>query len=68
VYFAASIWPFMGVFIHALNARTGKVIWTNDGDGSLYMKQPHNADSFAAVAPQGPLVIAGDKLLIPGGR
>src|SRR5207253_2459499 len=40
VYFAASIWPFMGIFIHALDARTGEPIWTNDGDGSLYIKQP----------------------------
>jgi outer membrane protein assembly factor BamB len=68
LYFAASIWPFMGVFIHALDARTGEVVWTNDGDGCTYMKQPHNADSFAGVAPQGPLVVAGDRLLIPGGR
>ena len=68
VYFAASIWPFMGVFIHALDARTGQVRWTNDGDGSIYMKQPHNTDSFAGVAPQGPLAVAGKRLLIPGGR
>src|SRR5438477_611692 len=68
VYFAASIWPFMGIFIHALDARTGNVIWTNDGDGSTYMQQPHNTDSFAGVAPQGALVVAGDRLLVPGGR
>ena len=68
VYFAASIWPFMGIFIHALDARTGKVVWTNEGDGSLYMRQPHNSDSFAGVAPQGPLAVIGDRLLIPGGR
>ena len=53
VYFAASIWPFMGVFIHALDASTGEVRWTNDGDGSIYIKQPHNTDSFAGVAPAG---------------
>jgi outer membrane protein assembly factor BamB len=68
VYFAASIWPFMGVFIHALDARTGSVLWTNSGDGAIFMKQPHMADSFAGVAPQGAFVIVGDKLLIPGGR
>jgi outer membrane protein assembly factor BamB len=68
VYVAAGIWPFMGIFLHALDARTGEVVWTNDGDGSIYIKQPHNADSFAGVAPQGPLVAIGDKLLIPGGR
>jgi outer membrane protein assembly factor BamB len=68
VYFAASIWPFMGIFIHAVDARTGQAIWTNDGDGSLYMTQPHHADSFGSIAPQGPLVVIGDKLLVPGGR
>ncbi len=68
IYFAASIWPFMGIFIHALDARTGKAIWTNDGDGSIYMKQPHSSDSFAGIAPQGPMALIGDKLLISGGR
>lgn len=68
VYFAASIWPFMGTFIHALDAQTGNVIWTNDGEGSIYIKQPHNSDSFAGVAPQGPLAVSGDYLLVPSGR
>src|SRR6266542_3671836 len=68
VYFAAGIWPFMGIFLHALDVHTGRVIWTNDGDGSLYIKQPHNADAFAGVAPQGALAISGDRLLVPGGR
>jgi outer membrane protein assembly factor BamB len=68
VYFAASVWPFMGVFIHCLDARTGEPVWTNDGDGSIYIKQPHQADAFAGVAPQGHFVVAGGRLLIPGGR
>ena len=68
LYFAASIWPFMGVFIHAVEPETGRVLWTNDGDGSTYMKQPHSTDAFASVAPQGPLAVDGDHLLIPGGR
>ncbi len=68
VYFAAGIWPFMGVFLRALDARTGAVHWTNDGDGSIYIKQPHGVDSFAGVAPQGRLTAVGDRLLVPGGR
>ena len=68
VYFAASIWPFMGIFIYALDAKTGKIIWNNDSNGSHYILQPHNAPSFAGVAPQGAFVVAGDKLLVPGGR
>jgi outer membrane protein assembly factor BamB len=68
VYFAAGIWPFMGVFLHAVDATTGKAIWTNDGDGSTYTVQPHHAGSFGGIAPQGTLAIAGDKLLVPNGR
>jgi outer membrane protein assembly factor BamB len=68
VYFAAGIWPFMGIFLHCLDARTGTVVWTTDGDGPTYMKQPHQTDSFAGVAPQGTLMVSGDRLLIPGGR
>jgi outer membrane protein assembly factor BamB len=68
VYFAAGIWPFMGVFLHALDARTGEPRWCNSGDGSTYIKQPHHTDAFAGLAPQGSLVLAGDRLLVPGGR
>ncbi len=68
LYFAAGIWPFMGVFIYALDAETGEEIWRNDSSGSQYMKQPHNSPSYAGVAPQGAFVVAGDKLLVPGGR
>jgi outer membrane protein assembly factor BamB len=68
IYFAAGIWPFMGIFLHALDAESDKVVWTNDGDGSMYIKQPHNSDSFAGVAPQGPLVAVANRLLVPGGR
>lgn len=68
VYFAASIWPFMGTFIYAVDAETGKVAWVNDGTGAQFIKQPHNAPSFAGVAPQGALVATKDVLLVPGGR
>ena len=68
VYFAAGIWPFMGIFLHALDAKTGEVVWTNDGDGALFIKQPHQADAFAGVAPQGELAVVGDYLLVPSGR
>lgn len=68
VYFAASIWPFMGTFIYAVDARTGQVRWCNDSTGDQYQKQPHAAPSFGGVAPQGQLAVAGDLLLVPGGR
>jgi outer membrane protein assembly factor BamB len=68
VFFAASIWPFMGTFLYSLDAETGKVVWVNDGTGADFIKQPHSASSFAGVAPQGALVATKDTLLVPGGR
>jgi outer membrane protein assembly factor BamB len=68
VYYAAGIWPFMGIFLHALDAESGRVIWTTDGDGPGWQKQPHNTEAFAGVAPQGCLVVAGERLIVPGGR
>lgn len=69
VYFAAGIWPFMGVFLHALDAKTGKLEWMNDGSGQLFMQSPHSgAWAFNAVAPQGYMVVAGDTLIVPNGR
>ena len=68
IYFAASIWPFMGTFLYSLDAATGKVVWVNDGTGADFIKQPHSASSFAGVAPQGALVATDSQLLVPGGR
>ncbi len=68
IYFGASIWPFMGTFIHALDAETGKVVWTNSGSGSVYVQQQHYSPAFAGVAPQGYMAATKDKLLVSGGR
>lgn len=68
VFFTASIWPFMGTFIYALDAETGSVVWVNDGTGADFIKQPHSASAFAGVAPQGVLVATAETLLVPGGR
>lgn len=68
LHFATSIWPFMGVFIYALDAETGEIRWVNDSTGASYIKQPHSAPSFAGVAPQGMLVATDQHLIVPGGR
>lgn len=68
LHFATSIWPFMGVFIYALDAETGELNWVNDSTGASYIKQPHSAPSFAGVAPQGMLVATDKHLIVPGGR
>lgn len=68
VYFASSIWPFMGVFVHAVDATTGKVVWSNGGTGSMYIPQQHDRPAFAGISPQGYLVATEDRLLVAGGQ
>ncbi|MCF6312833.1 MAG: PQQ-binding-like beta-propeller repeat protein [Verrucomicrobiales bacterium] len=69
LYFGASIWPFMGIFIRAVDPETGEVLWTNSGDGTNYINQPHGgAVAFSGLVPQGHLAASGNELVVPGGR
>jgi outer membrane protein assembly factor BamB len=68
LFFAASIWSFMGIFIHAVDPESGEIVWTNSGDGTNWTTQPHSTPSFAGVVPQGHLAAAGGNLVVPGGR
>ena len=68
VYFTASIWPFMGIFIHAIDAESGESVWVNSETGSRWVTHPHGAPSFGSIVPQGYLAVAGNSLLVPGGR
>lgn len=68
IFFAAGIWPFMGVFVYALDAETGRVVWSNDTLGAMYRLRPHYSPAFSGLAPQGYLAVAGDLLLVPNGR
>ncbi|MFP6762483.1 MAG: PQQ-binding-like beta-propeller repeat protein, partial [Planctomycetaceae bacterium] len=68
VCFAAGIWPSMGVFIRAVDAQSGKILWTNSTTGSKFVRHPHGADAFGSISPQGCLSISGNNLIVPGGR
>lgn len=69
VYYAAGIWPSDGVFLHALDVRTGQVLWTNDSTGRMYMPQPHGgANAHSGVTPQGYLLATEERLFVPTGR
>ena len=69
VYFAAGIWPTEGIYIYALDAKTGETRWLNDQAGSIEMPQPHpTAIADSGVSAQGYLVAAGDRLIVPTGR
>lgn len=69
VYFAAGIWPSEGIYLYALDATDGKVVWANDKSGSIYMGQPHGgAYADSGVSAQGYLVVSGEHLFVPTGR
>jgi outer membrane protein assembly factor BamB len=68
VYFTAGIWPSMGIFIHAVDAQNGRILWTNSETGSEFTVHPHRASSFGSVVPQGYLAVSGNYLIVPGGR
>lgn len=68
ICFTAGIWPFMGIFVYALDAASGEVDWVNDGSGSIYCMQPHGAPAFGHIAPQGYLALLHGMLLLPNSR
>ncbi|QDV52077.1 outer membrane protein assembly factor BamB family protein [Gimesia fumaroli] len=67
IYFAAGVWPFEGVFIYALDTKTGATKWVNDRLGFIYGQHPHAAEAFGGVTPQGYLVISENELIVPCG-
>ena len=68
VYYASGIWPFMGVFIYALDAESGRMFWKNSTSGSTFLSQIHGPGAFGGAAPQGYLVASDDRVLVPNGR
>ena len=69
VYFAAGTWPSEGVYVHSLEADTGRSVWCNSSSGDMFLPMPHgNTTSFNGVAPQGYALAGGGTLLIPTGR
>jgi outer membrane protein assembly factor BamB len=69
VYWAAGVWPSEGIFIRAVDALTGKVLWCNNTAGSMVLPQPHpTATARSGVSAQGDLLLVGGRLLVPTGR
>ncbi len=69
VYFAAGIWPLHGVFLYALDAETGDVVWVNDTTSSDYVELPHGgADALGGLSPQGYIAADAKQLVVSAGR
>jgi outer membrane protein assembly factor BamB len=69
IYYAAGIWPSDGVYLHALDAASGEVIWSNTDSGQIFMSQPHpGAEAYSGVSPQGYLLANDEYVFVPNGR
>ncbi|MBT3192746.1 MAG: PQQ-binding-like beta-propeller repeat protein [Verrucomicrobia bacterium] len=69
LYFGAGLWPNEGVYLYAIDASTGEVLWVNDSSGGQVTEQPHRGNrTKSGVSIQGYLTIAGDSLIAPAGR
>ncbi len=68
-YFAAGLFPSEGVYVYAVDAATGRLIWRNDSAGAMYIQNPHpGCDGFSGVSPQGAMAASKRWLFIPAGR
>jgi len=69
VYFAAGLWPTEGVFVHALDAKSGRPIWSNTAcDRIPASNLDHGVEAIAGLSPQGYLAVVGDRLIVPCGQ
>ena len=58
-YFGAGVFPAEGLYLYAVDAETGELVWKNDSYGR---------GGNAEVSPQGYLVASADKLFVPSCR
>ncbi len=68
VYFASGVWPFMGTFVQALDAETGRVVWQNTDSSNFYSLHPHGGMGISGLSPQGTMALCGNTLLVSNGR
>lgn len=68
VYFGAGIWLGDGIFIHALDAKSGDVVWSNTKSHLIEKTNlDHGVKGYSGLSPQGYLAVIGDTLAIPCG-
>ncbi|MEO2026731.1 MAG: PQQ-binding-like beta-propeller repeat protein [Fuerstiella sp.] len=62
IYFASGIWPMQTVYVHALDAKSGDVIWSWDfSDGAAGGREKVNPTI------QGYMQLSSNRLVVPGG-
>ena len=63
VYCGAGVFPYEGIYISALNANDGSVVWKNDTIGD----RAHEL-SYGGITPHGYLLASDEALYVPAGR
>ncbi|MFC1713174.1 PQQ-binding-like beta-propeller repeat protein [Candidatus Poribacteria bacterium] len=63
VYFGAGVFPYEGIYICALDAEKGSVIWKNDTVGD----EAHEL-TYGGISPQSYLIATESTLYVPSGR
>ena len=63
VYCGAGVFPYEGLYICALNAEDGSVVWVNDTIGD----RAHEL-SYGGISPHGYLLASKEVLYVPSGR
>jgi len=58
-YFGAGVFPAEGLFLYALDAATGALLWKND---------TYSRGGGSGISPQGCLLASEDRLFVPSGR
>ncbi len=71
--FGAGLLPFEGTYLHAVDADTGRIVWSNTTSGTiedalLDHKLHHGPKGVAGISPHGYLSAVGDRLAVPSGR
>ena len=68
IYFGAGIWSGDGIFVHALDAESGKVVWSNTDSGHIEKaNMDHGISTFTGITPQGYFAVLGKTLVVPCG-
>jgi outer membrane protein assembly factor BamB len=68
IYFGAGLWPSEGVSIHALDADSGQVLWSNTDSNSIpKANMDHGIAQYAGLTPQGYLAVVNQRLVVPCG-
>jgi outer membrane protein assembly factor BamB len=62
-YFGAGVFPSESVYLRAVNAADGTVVWRNDVSGERGPEQDRDG-----ISPQGYLLASTDNLYVPSGR